>query len=290
MVEDALDQPGVAKRRGLEASADLPEDARARLQELETTEGKAPLFTSDLSVNEFMLVKECGFHPRGLVFGSSIFNVGAKWRGWSRNQEMEQYTQAMYLARELAMTRMETEAEVLGADGIVGVRLDVNYYEWGRRSAEFIAIGTAISAEDDSDRWRAPSGKPFTSDLSGQEFWTLLQMGYAPVGLVLGNCVYHVGHRTPRTSAASAIVTRENPITTQALYEARELAMARMQQDAIDLGAEGIVGVQLVEKSHMLGSHVIEFLGIGTGVRAIDLPATRGGAVPVPELIFTLDH
>jgi hypothetical protein len=33
-------------------------------------------FTSDLSVNEFLLVKEVGFQPLGLVMGSSIFHVG----------------------------------------------------------------------------------------------------------------------------------------------------------------------------------------------------------------------
>jgi uncharacterized protein YbjQ (UPF0145 family) len=34
---------------------------------------------------------------------------------------------------------MEEEADELGADGVVGVRLDVNYYEWGNDAAEFIA-------------------------------------------------------------------------------------------------------------------------------------------------------
>ena len=38
---------------------------------------------------------------------------------------MEQLTQALYISRELAMMRMEEEADELGADGIVGVRLDV---------------------------------------------------------------------------------------------------------------------------------------------------------------------
>ena len=45
--------------------------------------------------------------------------------------------------------------------------------------------------------------------------------------------------------------------------------MDRMQHEATELGAEGIVGVQLIEKSHFWGSHVIEFLAIGTAVRPI---------------------
>ena len=62
--------------------------------------------------------------------------------------------------------------------------------------------------------------------------------------------------------------------------------MARMQQDAIDVGAEGIVGVQLVEKSHMLGSHVVEFLAVGTGVRA----RTDQPPMAEPQMMMTLDH
>jgi uncharacterized protein YbjQ (UPF0145 family) len=44
-------------------------------------------------------------------------------------------SQAMYHARELAMSRMEEEADALGAGGIVGVRLDVGRYEWGEHLA-----------------------------------------------------------------------------------------------------------------------------------------------------------
>ena len=152
------------------------------------------LFTSDLSVNEFLLVKEAGFHPVGLVMGSSIYHVGLQIRRWSRSQELTTLSEAMYNARELAMERMEAEATELGADGIVGVRLDVNYYEWGRGAAEFIAIGTAVKAEDGRS-WLNKLNKPFTSDLSGQDFWTLLQTGHIPQGLVMGNCVFHIAHR-----------------------------------------------------------------------------------------------
>jgi uncharacterized protein YbjQ (UPF0145 family) len=60
-------------------------------------------------------------------------------RRWDRNQELDMTTQAMYHARELAMTRMEEEADQLGADRVVGVRLEVGRHEWGGELAEFIA-------------------------------------------------------------------------------------------------------------------------------------------------------
>ena len=263
----------------------LPQEALDRLQELEPSSGSVGLFTSDLSVNEFMLVREAGFRPRGLVFGSSIFHVGVQGRRWGKNVELAKLTEALYSARELAMTRMEEEADVLGADGIVGVRLDIKYYDWGKHSAEFIAIGTAVSANDGGE-WRTTKGLPFTSDLNGQDFWTLLQTGYAPVGLVLGNCVFHVGHRSAFGTANQYPRSMELPKITQALYEARELAMARMQDEASSLGAEGVVGVQLVEKSHMMSSHIIEFLAVGTAVR----PMSGDHSLALPQLTLSLDH
>jgi uncharacterized protein YbjQ (UPF0145 family) len=175
-------------------------------------------------------------------------------------------SQAMYQARELAMTRMEEEAEELGADGVVGVRLDIGRYEWGADMAEFIAIGTAVRHREGGHLHRGKDGRPFTSDLSGQDFWTLLHSGHRPLGLVMGSCVYHVGRRGMMQSLGQLGRNVELPNYTQALYDARELAMERMQAEATEVGAEGIVGVQLHERNHGWGSHVIEFFAIGTAV------------------------
>ena len=125
----------------------VPDDAIARLQQMRPGQPTS-LFTSDLSVNEFLLVREAGFRPLGLVFGSSIYHVGFQMGRWSKNQELETLTQAMYHARELAMTRMEAEADVLGADGVVGVRLEIEFKEFGIDLAEFIAVGTAVKADE----------------------------------------------------------------------------------------------------------------------------------------------
>jgi uncharacterized protein YbjQ (UPF0145 family) len=224
-------------------------------------------FTSDLSVNEFLLVKQSGFEPLGLVLGSSIYHIGFQQAMWNQSQELVVLTQAMYHARELAMTRMEEEADQLGADGIVGVRLDIGRYEWGADLAEFIAVGTAVRHKA-GELHRAPNGRPFASDLNGQDFATLLRAGYRPVGMVMGNCVYHVGRQGLLQSLRQVGRNVEMPNYTQALYEARELAMERMQTEADQLQAGGIVGARIVERSHGWGSHVIEFFAIGTAVVA----------------------
>ena len=110
----------------------LPESGRERIERMKQDIARG-FFTSDLSVNEFLLVKEAGFEPLGLVLGSSIYHIGFQQAMWNQNQEMGVLTQAMYHARELAMTRMEEEADQLGADGIVGVRLDDRPLRVGRR-------------------------------------------------------------------------------------------------------------------------------------------------------------
>jgi uncharacterized protein YbjQ (UPF0145 family) len=252
----------------------VPEAGRERLEQ-----NRRGLFTSDLSVAEFLLVKEAGFDPLGLVVGSSIFHIGFQQSNWKRSQEMTVLSEAMYGARELAMTRMEEEADQLGADGVVGVRLEVGRYDWGEHMAEFLAIGTAIRHRE-GELHRAPNGRPFTSDLSGQDFWTLLRSGHRPVGMVMGSCVYHVAHRGMLQSLRQAGQNVELPNFTQALYDARELAMERMQAEAESVQAEGIVGVQLHEGNHGWGSHVIEFFAVGTAIvpygdeRTIEPPQT----------------
>lgn len=172
------------------AIEELPAEALNRLRQLEGQGGAAPLFTSDLSVNEFLLIQDAGFEPLGLVVGSSIYHVGIQVVRWTASCELNVLSRAMYHACELAMNRMEAEAEELGADGIVGVRLTIQFYDWGKNMAEFMAIGTAVR-HGKGGSWRTPAGRPFTSDLTGQDFWTLLQTGQRPVALVMGNCVYH---------------------------------------------------------------------------------------------------
>jgi uncharacterized protein YbjQ (UPF0145 family) len=256
----------------------VPDVGRARLEQ-----NKRGLFTSDLSVNEFLLVKDAGFDPLGLVVGSSIYHIGYQQSSWKQSQEMEVLSQAMYHARELAMTRMEEEADSLGADGVVGVRLDIGRYEWGEHMAEFIAIGTAIKHRE-GKLHRAPNGRPFTSDLNGQDFWTLMRAGHRPVGMVMGSCVYHVAHRGFMQSMKQAGQNVELVNFTQALYDARELAMARMQTEAEQVEAEGIVGVQLQERNHGWGSHVIEFFAVGTAIVPTGEANALGSPTPTLDL------
>jgi uncharacterized protein YbjQ (UPF0145 family) len=264
---------------------DLPEHARERMAMMQQGGQQSNLFTSDLSVNEFLLVKEAGFDPVGLVVGCSMYHIGFQWAGVNQNMEMKVLSQAMYHARELAMTRMQEEAEALGADGIVGVRLSAKHMTWEPNMAEFVAIGTAVRARDRSQIYRTNQNKPFTSDLSGQDFWTLLRAGYRPLGLVMGNCVYHVAFQSLGQWFRTVGKNVEMTNFTQALYDARELAMERMQVEASHLEAEGIIGANIHENQYSWSSHVIEFFAIGTAVT----PTRTDHHIPTPQLTLSLN-
>ena len=303
---------------------EIPQSARDRLNRMEGEGGKRGLFTSDLSTNEFLLIKEAGFDPVGMVVGSSIYHVGYQPQymtggfgmGYSyQEQELSVLTQAKYNARELAMSRMEAEAQALDADGIVGVRLDTGEYEWGRDLVEFIAVGTAVRARDKSASYRTKFGKPFTSDLSGQDLRTLLHAGYRPLGLVMGTCVYATyqngyeyqqlfGYRwgMMATGNYNVEVTR----FTQAIYAARDLAMGRMQREAAQLDAEGVVGMQLkmdrdltksdaefegeLREEHAVPSQIwrtflVDMFTVGTAVA----PISADHRIPTPTMLLALD-
>ena len=236
----------------------------ARLEHLEETDSSA--FTSDLSVNEYVLLHKLGFNPLGYVMGTSIYHVGLQYGNWRQSMELTVLTEAMYDARTLAMDRMRTEAHALKADGVVGVHLAILKHAWGSGELEFVAQGTAVRAKDPVADHKLADGGPFTSDLSGQDFFTLVKAGHFPRSLVFGTCVYHVAHQSVRQAMKMAGQNMEIPLFTEAVYTARELAMTRMEDEAAHYGADGIVGVRASLHSHVWGEHATEFLAIGTGV------------------------
>jgi uncharacterized protein YbjQ (UPF0145 family) len=237
--------------------------AEAALQCLATGRGarhEGRRFSSDLSVDEAVLLKEVGYEPRGLVVGSGVYHIGVQYQNWSSNEEMTSLTQVMYAARADAIRRMEQHAQQIGGHGVIGLKLEVRIHG-SEHLAEFVALGTAVASTSQ------PSRQLWLSDLSGQDLYLLIRAGYTPIGLAFGACVYHIAHQGLSTWVGQATQNVELSNYTAALYEARELAMTRMQEEARGTGAQGIVAMRVEQQSHLWGSHVIEFLAIGTTVR-----------------------
>ena len=265
-----------------------PEAAGGRLAR---TAGADPtgVFTSDLSVSEYVLLGEAGFEPLGFVVGSSIYHIGLQVARWGQNQELGNLTQAMYSARELAMARMRAEADELGADGVVGVILRLQAYVWGQDVLEFVATGTAVRALAGTGAHKAPDGRAFTSDLSAQDFFRLLAAGAVPVAFVLGTCVYHIAHQSVMQTLRQAGQNQEMVQFTQGIYEARELALSRMQDEATEASASGIVGVDVKVSNHVWGEHATEFFATGTAVRRLSEEHRIPDTSPKPTFTLGLD-
>jgi uncharacterized protein YbjQ (UPF0145 family) len=264
---------------------------------------------SDLSVTEFLTLSRAGFLPMGLVIGTSVYDAGFTG-SWGQTQELTTLSHAVHTARHLAVQRMRDQAAKHRAEGVVGVRLSVEHHVWrgGHTVAKFVAVGTAIAFDHEhaAEKLRgAPSlllhgGRPFTSDLSGQDFVTLLRTGYRPVELAMGSCVYEIDPSLlSRYAWSGAGQIQEMMPYTQAFFDARESAMERL---TIDLFRDhqpggpdspaGIVGVTVDEHVHPTqGRFVIEYSAIGTAVTALAAGDTRRAAqLPNPQIVVPLDR
>lgn len=237
-------------------------------------------FTSTLSVDEFVAAREAGFRPLGQVLGSCFYHVG--WRqypvaygvSWGGGfAELDVLTDALNASRDLALDRLAGEALQLGAQAVCGVRLEQGGYEWSGGALETTAIGTAVR----SDRYEIDEGIAI-SNLSGQDFWKLWSAGYWPVGIVAGAVACYVvpGQQTryARNSLMGQMANVELADYTQALTEARTLAMRRVRAAASAVGATGVVGIDLrlehqereVEQNGRRIDLIVTVQALGTGI------------------------
>ncbi|MGH3492650.1 MAG: heavy metal-binding domain-containing protein [Sciscionella sp.] len=253
------------------------EIASARLGEA------AKVWTSDLSVSEFALLDTAGFAPREFVMGSSVFHIGWQQQNLRQSTELQVLSQAMYTARMNAMSRMIAEADQVGADGVVGTRLTFRQHGLSSDHIEFIAVGTSVVSKESPGTYRRPDGQPFTSHLNVQDFYTLLRTGHAPVEFVMGVCVWHVAAQGIMQTLKQVGRNVEMPQWTQGYYDARELALTRMQQEGERVQADGITGVEWSASEWMWGAHTLEFFTSGTAVRKI----AAGNAVE-PTLVLPM--
>lgn len=232
-----------------------------RLSQASTERLSRRVFTSDLSVDEFICLEEIGMEPLGLVLGTSVQRVG---RG---NQSTIIARKAMDSARSLAISRMEAEAEALGADGIVGVKFNINVGKRGKGLLEFFVVGTGIRARDRKLSARPQNAGPFSSNLSGQDLWKLVKIGYWPLRLCTGYSLNYMLTQTfSRGKYLYTFGNTEMETYTKAVYRARRAAMSEMESTASKAGADGIVGVEITERRWSGQSRVVEFFALGTAV------------------------
>jgi uncharacterized protein YbjQ (UPF0145 family) len=262
------------------AAGRLPLQAQWRIAMMRkaAAEGTSGAFTSDLSTQEFAAIRSVGFRPVGQVMGSAVFNVGWSYtgcgyynygvgygsggysgagynRGGFSGQGMGGnyggYRQAPVVdvpavshlleqARHRAVERLRTECEGLGGHGVVGVTLTVRpFYENG---LEFLAIGTAIAG----DGVRKHPKKPFTSDLSGQDFAKLLRSGWVPVDLVQGVGAVIRHNDWAQRAQQGSWLNQELVGSTALVTAARAAARESLVKDAAKRGGHTVVLQEMV--------------------------------------------
>ncbi|GAC1329420.1 MAG: heavy metal-binding domain-containing protein [Mycobacteriales bacterium] len=241
------------------------------------------VWTSDLSVSEFALLDAAGFEPVEFVMGSSVFHIGWQQQSLRQSVELQVLTQAMHTARSNAMGRMIAEAAKVDADGIVGTRLQFRNHGLSPEHIEFIAVGTSVRSKTRPGAYKNRDGRPFTSHLNVQDFYTLLRTGHVPVEFVMGVCVWHVAQQGFLQTIKQMGRNIEMPQWTQGYYDAREASLSRMQAEAERVGASGVTGVDWSASEWMWGAHTLEFFTSGTAV------VKTGEAAPLaPSLVLPL--
>jgi uncharacterized protein YbjQ (UPF0145 family) len=128
-----------------------------------------PVLT-ELSVAEYAMLVRGGFEPLGIVAWSAVFFTSYVYGGMMggggmtmgmQNFELREFTQAIYSAREAVMQRISSQAEALGASGVVGVNVGhtvrpqtlgggVGMRELRGLMVTFTAVGTAIREDADT--------------------------------------------------------------------------------------------------------------------------------------------
>src|SRR5450432_4718862 len=255
----------------------LPLRAQQRLATMRADQA----FTSSLSVDEHHAIRSVGFSPVGQVMGTCVVHPGTYalsmcgYYGYGMRYAWgaapvvvaDQVEAALKSARHSAVNRMLQECAGLRGDGIVGVRLTMEPFIAG--GIEVQAIGTAVRADGDV---RPP--RPFTSDLTGQDFAKLILGGWLPAGLVMGTAVL-IRHDDYTTAWQSGSWNNtEVSGVTQLVSSTRDRARHTLRADAARFGAQHVVlrdlnlwvfhqACRSMNEGH---DHVAESLAIGTAI------------------------
>lgn len=227
----------------------IPPAAARRLHDLSGGHGSS--FTSDLSVNEFALLKGTGFHPITQVMGTAVYKIGLQQIPYGRSGIMQVETEAFNEARRLAIGRLQQEASLARADAVVGARISQGIFDAEAGLIEFSLVGTAVKSSQLSELKGSTRKNPDTvlTTLSGQDLYALSEKGYLPVGLVGASSTYlaSLGPYTLQQMYSfygANMVNFEITEFTEGYYANRRLVMHEVEKAAKAMGARGVIDVK----------------------------------------------
>jgi uncharacterized protein YbjQ (UPF0145 family) len=220
----------------------IPSQAQERLKEIGAAGSEGILFTSDLSPDEAALLRREGYRARGLVTGSAMYHVGQAYASAYQDSEVNVLSNAYDEVTRLAVGRLGQELKLIGAHGVVGVRLELIRHEWANGTVEVQVIGTAVEGPGP-----APS-EPWMCDLSGQEWYALHRAGYEPVGLVWGHCAWFILTTQQDEWIHMSWSNQELTHWSHALSHARHVAMRSLKERTKLHHGTGVAGVKITRR------------------------------------------
>lgn len=238
-------------------------------------------FSTSANVQQLYCQLDSGFKPLHFVFGNIAYSIGVGGNVLGalkslKRGEVKEFTEIFDKTRHLALSRLKAEAKKVGANAIIGIETTLAPLMGAQ---EMVMIGTASHhplLEDFFDN-------PVTSDMTNEEMWNMVNIGYLPLQLVMGVSVYSLGFSAGMMSILQTLGGGEVDGLTEVLYEAREKALARIQQDAVNCGADEVVGVKT--RVYDLGGGMVEFMAIGTAVKKINGVTTKNQSLPPQAII-----
>jgi uncharacterized protein YbjQ (UPF0145 family) len=225
--------------------------------------------TSDLSVDEALLLHAAGWEPLDLVTGVAVVSVPVGVWNWGRGS-ISLASDAHDAAVDQASRLLRGECSKVHGHGVVGVRVEVTV---NPHHVDVELVGTAVRPMDGKDKsgrgTDAALAMPFVSDLSARDFTLLERAGWMPVGLAFGASFVYAPRRTAGTAIKQKGQNVELTNYTEAMYSARESAMEKMQRSALGAGGEGVVEVKVTEGPMGFARHAIGFTAWGTAVKLV---------------------
>lgn len=141
-------------------------------------------FSTSADAQQLYCQLDCNFTPHNFVFGNVAYSIGmggsfkGALRGLARG-EVPQYTQIFDRTRHLALTRLKEDAKRVKANAVIGVQTSIMPLLGAQ---EMLMMGTASTHPALNDYLN----DPVTSDLTNEELWNIVNIGYLPISLVMG--------------------------------------------------------------------------------------------------------
>jgi len=242
-------------------------------------------FTTSASGTELYCHLDAGYTPISFVMGNVAYALGIG-RGISgglstlAQGEVRQYSEMYNRIRHLALFRLRHEAASVGANAVVDVRIDLRPF--GPGVVELLMTGTASRHPAFAADSRDPASVA-SSELTGAEIFSLAQMGYAPVQLVMATSVYSLGLVGGIGASFRALAKGELRELTELVYGARENCLSLLRHEAESIGAERVIGNRLQIRE--LSPGLIEVVAVGTAVRRMSGITPHSQTLPVQAIV-----